>query len=895
MHIAVSEAEVMGNQPVNIIEIDQTYCSRSYGFAPCTANEDDNCFNTRSTCDDPENFDASTLTLKFIDNESPPLRDGYYLPFIDSIKVSPASINRSGSNESQSPLGKRGVLTVTFNDYPHNDRLVDPYLSTRNYIATDRGTFWSKWRARNEYYLKRPIRLISGYLKDGQIVNTITREFFISSFSGPSSSGKVTIQAKDVLWLLEDKKAQMPLQNSGTLAADITDSSLSFSLSPSGIGDAEYSASGKAIVNDEIMSFTRTGDAITISSLANRGVEGTDATAHSLGDNFQECLEFSSEEPQDILYTALNTYAGIDASYLDKTQWDAEQVSHLPSLYSAVIAHPTSVNKLVAEMIEQMQFTLWYDERDSKVYIRANRNVQDEIVTDLNDAKNLIESSVSWNDKPKQLITRVWVYYGQLNKAKDLDEPSNYSAASLAINSSAEGSDQYDTKQIRKVFSRWIPATGGGTADLLADSYLTYYSAIPKGCSFSLSSKDRDLWLADYIRIQNYNRVDEFGNPLTVSMQVDSVQESKLGNLYSYQATEYTEYDSGLDPDARPIIISSNLVNVNLYDLFVAEYGVPSGTENVTVTIKSGVIVGGDVLGSGANGVPGLRSDSFDFYDPAASSINGLNMGSVPYLQRQGIAVLRTTAQGQVYSGVGVAAFEIREVEAGVALQTGSSWPVGCTLSLVVEAGAFIVGEGGNGSAHTSTNQVLTTKEAGENNNDLTKSYATIPGGDGGHALKIDRAISITNNGVIAGGGGGGAAAWYLRERDSTGTDVYEACIPGGGGAGYMGGFVRSSLGKQGASPTISETDASASSTEFGGEGATYRPGDDNLTRVNYETGFTGDGGDLGQSGEGSSLRVSGVTPFTGLGDGGQPGDAVEDGSELITWVTKGTVMGAEN
>lgn len=824
------------------------------------------CFNTRGTCQDTANYDNSeTLTLKFVNDRSPQLRDGYYLPSLTSASVSPAELNLGGSNRSQSALGKRAILSASFRDHPHNDRLVDPYLDQRTYDPLGRGTFWTKWRARNPYYLNRVINFKTGYLDGGSMVETINRGYVITGFTGPNSNGVVTIQAKDILTKAEDAKAQAPIASTGKLLAAIDDVVTSATLTPAGIGDIEYGLSGFVRFEKEVCSYTRTGGSDVLTLV--RGVEGTEAAAHDINTVAQDCLDIDADKPQDILYLLLNTYAGIDAAYLDKTQWDAEQLAHLPQLYSTLISEPTSVAKLVGEMCEQMFFSVWWDERESLVKIRAVRNAQEEEITDLNDDANLLADSISWKDLPDELISQVWIFYGQINPTVKLDQESNYATAEIAIDNDAETSAKNDTKKIKKIYSRWLGVGSGATAESLASDILGRHSNVPRKCEFSLDAKDGDLWLGDYIRVTNRLSVDQFGLPLTTNLQVLRANESDIGTRFTYTAQQYILSSAPDDPNNRPLTIAGDLLNVNLREYFDQEYGTPVSGNIVNVTIRAGVTIGGDTMGGGTNIQTGSRVATNDYYDGGTDSLGGATIGQIPAIQRAGIASPRDIAKDATYPSTSFTAdYLIKEYPLSIAFDTGT-WPAGVVLNLTMEAGAYIVGEGGNGSAHAFKESISGTRRESAN------------GGDGGHAMKIQHAINITNGGTIGGGGGGGAMA-----NDILSGNPYFFGYPGGGGAGSLGSRVRDYILGTLNDPTI--TSAQGGSNLFGGVAS-------KSTSLGMNQGSAdGSGGDLALAGNNATTTLSGGLTYT---SGGVPGDAIVSGSNLVTWIQKGDVRGVEN
>lgn len=855
------------------------------------------CFNTRKTCQTPAEYQPETLPLKFVSNRSPQLRDGYYIPSLESVRIGAAKINPGGANKSASALGQRATISVKFNDHPHNDRLVDPYRDQRDYDPFTRGSFWSKWRARNPFYMHRLLTFQTGYFEGGAITDSITRSFVITDFSGPDSDGNVEIRGKDLLTLAENSKAQAPRVSTGKLLAAITNVSGTGTLTPAGIGNLEYPASGHVRIEKEIIVFTRSADTLTFTT---RGTKGTTAAAHSENANVQLCLVYDAQSPQDILFDLLTEYAGIGAYYLDTDQWDAETLDYLPRLYSAFIAEPEGVASLVGEMCEQMYFTVWFDERDNKIKIRAVRTAADDEIHTLNDNAHLLQDSVSWRDLPDQIVTQAWIYYGQINPTQKLDEAANYAAVEVVANLEAEDPKQNNSQNIKKIFSRWIGVGSAAAAVDLGERIIRRYSNAPRECSFQLDAKDREIWLSSFVRLTNRLNVDVYGAPAAADLQVYQAEEMEVGTRFAYVAQEFIPplESEVVNTNARPLIISSDMLNVNLREYYEREYGTPTGTEIVTLTIRSGVTIGGDTAGGGFNVGASERTASNDFYDAGNHHLTGQPFGTVQILQRQGITSPRTFDAGDTYPTGGIALHEIREYQPSIAFKTGT-WPAGSTLLMIIEPGVKILGEGGSGSSHL--------LRIGSD------TYATgAPAGDGGHAMLIEKAISIDNRGTIAAGGGGGASISFFNPVTHP-SGAHELCIGGGGGAGFTPSKISAnshlfSVSSSAISQT--STDPEAGISDAGGLGGTFRrssAASNIYHNANARTGATmlnkkGLGGGLAQAGQPASYWYYSAYQDTTGGLGtyrhnnafGIAGHAITDGTELITWINKGDVRGAE-
>lgn len=918
----MTERNLSGREPFEALELDQDFCGLEYGIGECTATLGEGgrkCFNTRKTCQDSANYDRQSKTLFFCSNRVQMPSDGnYWLPFLRSVRIRPSSINPGGGNGSKSALGTRATITAVFEDNPHSDNYVDPYVEERKqndpgYIPLNQGTFWSKWRARNPFYLNRVLRYRSGYIKDGQIVDEVVRVFVVTGFSGPSSDGTVTIQGKDILTLIQDKKAKAPIASNGKLSSDIDLSQLTFQISPAGIGDSDYPSSGTVRINNEVMTYSRAGDTFTVL----RATDGTDPDEHEEGDTVQLCLRYTGESVPSILQNLLEQYANVPVQYLNLAQWESERLAQLPRLYSAIITEPTGVDKLVAEMSEQMFFYPWFDERSGLVNIQAIRPPDGEEIYQLNDSFHLLENSVQVQDKPDELLTRVVVNYGLRDPTQKLNEVSNYGATDLIVAPDAESDDQNQGSRTKTINSRWITGTNGAAAIELADRILARYSSMPQTVSFSLDAKDRDVWVGSFAQITDRKTVDDTGQPVPLSVQVLTASEQQLGTTFSYKAQTYSaEY---VPPtEGKQIIISQDSYNVNIRELYDEQIGVaPQAGETITVVIRSNVKIGGRIKDLWAADRDGFISDIL--VDPF--SVSGPTVGGqatiLPMYQDEmdsskwGALVETNLPGDQVrYNSAGDTLpllCEQRIFGTPVSLYSGE-WPEGIDkISLVIEPGALVIGGAGYGGIVTAADYLTATT------NKFT--YATFAS-CGGHALATSVNMEIDNQGTIETGGFGGSGmiAWTEGE--------VQSIMTGGGGKGFGGGLALNfqQIGSFNPSDPFPVTQAvtqqPASGNDIGrgqgGKWSTFRPtfgggfsAKDFLSRPG---GFGASSGtssgidwDELDEGLGPALydyfvasyfeNVSGRPLLRGAG---RNGFAVWQGKDLITYINKGNFIGGE-
>lgn len=242
------------------IEIDIPFCAHSFGVAPCTATLAGpnptgtiKCFNSPKTCQDRVNFLDAPVTLRFAQDVGFLPDDIDVIPSVTGISLTPATVSLGKD------LGTRGSISVTFKDHPWADTAAgfDKYVGERPYNPYLQGSFWAKFRARQPFLRGRPLRLIRGLL--GQALGDMeTRHYLIDSYTHNAANGAYTIVAKDVLKFADNDRAQAPKLSSGFLITAIDAVAKTLTLSPTGVGNAEYPSAGfVAIGGKEVCAFTR--------------------------------------------------------------------------------------------------------------------------------------------------------------------------------------------------------------------------------------------------------------------------------------------------------------------------------------------------------------------------------------------------------------------------------------------------------------------------------------------------------------------------------------------------------------------------------------------------------------------------------------------------------------
>ncbi|RYE48345.1 MAG: hypothetical protein EOP24_08010, partial [Hyphomicrobiales bacterium] len=573
------------NYELTYVEIDVDYCSLTYGVAPCTASipgtGTTKCFNTRASCQDLSNFTNVPVTLRFaVASSFRPLDIEVEAASIESVSYSPTIISLGED------LGQRSSLTVTFKDHRHSDTgpAGDKYLADRAYNPYEQGTYWGKFRTRQQFLRGRPLRLIQGTV--GQTLAEMdTRHFLVESFDGPGLEGTFTITAKDVLKLADADRAQAPLLSQGSLTADINSAVTSATLAPAGIGNSSYPASGYLnIGGKEIVAFTRSADTLTIT----RAQFGTVATDHKAGDRCQVCLVYDADDPADVIADLFETYASIPSSAIPLANWQAETAAYYRRLVSACIAEPTSVKKLVSELIQQCGLAIWPDDVQNIIRLQVLRN----IATDAErfDDSNIVAQSLRVREQPEKRISQVWTFFGLKTPLLPLDDPSSYRSSARLVDLDAE--ENYGQPAIKKFFSRWIPAGGLTIAQRTNQIQLGRYVKAPRAFSYSLFRRGADTpELGEGCRVLGLPMQDLTGAHENVPAQITRLNPGV--GLWEVEATEVlfnSAYDEG---DGTPtVIFDANELNVDLLTRFEDLFPAAEHGDTVNFYVNEGVIIG---------------------------------------------------------------------------------------------------------------------------------------------------------------------------------------------------------------------------------------------------------------------------------------------------------------
>lgn len=478
---------------------------------------------------------------------SAPLRSGI-MPLISGDITKAPTSTTAGTG-----LGKRAVVTVKFKDMSHHDRGIDPYIAGRTYDATAQGTFWGKWLARNTYYEGRTLKVYHGYIAEPFSWSDFeVQEYDITEIKRDKKN-MVTLIAKDALIRTYADKAEYPPASDGVLLSDITSGGTSATLSPAGIGDTDYPASGYISIADEAIYYTRSSDTLTLI----RGQWGTSATEHSAGSVVQIAPAWTATETDnvlDMLEELLVTGAGMPSSYIPTAEWDVQRELWMSSsLVKGILMKPEAIEDIIEELSEVFMFDIWWDAVTQEIKVKAlSPELGSDTINTLSEDVNIIQESLKIDKNPEDRFTEVQVYFNKIDYSGD-DKEENFRNRQVAADATRASEDLYDGNAIKTMFSRWFDS--GAHALQLTGRTLKRFSDTPEYVTFRLDNKDHGkLELAGRIELDSWQFQDVTGATTAKKFQVLEIKEIDAGHQFEVKCLTST-FDGRyffIAPDATP-------------------------------------------------------------------------------------------------------------------------------------------------------------------------------------------------------------------------------------------------------------------------------------------------------------------------------------------------------
>ncbi len=730
---------------VSYIEIDLPVCSRTYGVLPCEAEVgvtgDDKCYNTFATCQDQDNFDITTHTLRLSTptlSLNPSLNS---IPCISEVTHIPGRLNLGES------IGARSVLNVVCRDFPFPDTGPggDKYVTERDYKPEEQGSFWGKLQARQPWLRGSLLRWYNGDSKD-DIGAMEMRQYIIDRLEGPNTSGIVRIIAKDPFTLLDDRRAIAPRITRGQIPSGGLDQGETTLIVAMPIGmsvEDEYPVSGfLAIGGNEIVSYTRDGDIFTIV----RALYSTQDVDHEEGDRVQLCLNYVPQNPAEIMNDLLTNYGMVNSDFIPLELWTSEIDTFYGFPLTALIAEPTPVVDLINELLEQIGSTMWWSEVEGQIVFQIIRSVsQSAFVYDDN---YMLKDSFQQRVLEDKRVSQVWTYYGQVSPLAGQEDPANYRVALASVNLKSE--TIHGTPAVKTIYSRWISQFAVENAGRLNALILSRFSSPPKEFEFTLlraPGMPRPA-LGAGNQVRSYFLQDSSGAPDIRPTQITEVTAS--ASTWRVRAEEVViDEDVEVPIGTEKILpITVSIENFNMRQAFLDAYPEAESGDVITCQIAPGVIVS-----SGSTSLPAFDTGS-GWPEGVTLKLNIFPNAYIVGKGGQGGSALSAKNSTASNGENGGTAMRIRE-------------------AIEISNAGIIAGGGGGGAAAAAY-----ARGDGFFGTTMTARAASSGGGGGGFGIAGTSNREVGSSGSLVNGG----TTRYSSERDTSGIYFTEAEAFGGSG-----------------------------------------------------------------------------------------------------------------
>ena len=563
--------KISPRQPIQVVKMYLDFCDNVYGQTSfgqsgrsnCTASSDagNECYNTRHTCQDLNNFRLSTngkKTYTFTSEAGSTLAGQLPNSHPALIKITSAPVEIVPTKG----VSLRGSISIDLRDFVSTDSDADPYTTTRNIIALENGTYFSKLIQRNPHYINRPIEIYDGYIDyDGKIqINDGKKEYIIDSLQ--LSANTLKIKCKDPMSLADELKAKVPTPSKFSLKLAMGHGTKNNQVLRINNLDATaaqlesyFGTTGHCRIEKEIIKYSRNaGDAHIDFVESNRGAWGSKELSspdeYDAGELVQKCVVFGEYDGSgdivtinDAAYELLVTEAKVPTKAINNVSggqysW-ADQKSQWLSSYriDAIFSEPKEVNKQISQLGSMVGVNFFYDDLTSQIVMRAETPELDSSVINTIDDSQIVEHSVKFINSEKERVSRVYYYYNFRDHTEDRDKPRNFKNLYVAIDADGELPVEYGKESSKTIFAYGITDTS--TATSVSQRILSRFKVTPKTVTFELDAANTNITTGDHFFLNTRHIVDFNGISTTLEMQCLSTQFDSKKQVNKIKAKQF--------------------------------------------------------------------------------------------------------------------------------------------------------------------------------------------------------------------------------------------------------------------------------------------------------------------------------------------------------------------
>jgi len=554
-------------------------------------------FGTPLTCDQAWTNEYKTY---YFTNENAPI-----LPSINGEPIYRCITSIKENTTELRPgdgLSARGSLNITFNDFTKQD----PNSSAPGVTdaVKNQGTFFGKLNAR-QIFENKTVRLkLYRVQPDGSVdlVNGAqTRNYIANAFKLNSSSGKWSLECKDLISLANLDEKSWPITSGGFVRLDVDDSVTAIPVD----GEVDYSSVDFVRIGDEffqIISVTNNLSPTAVLNVTTRGgdlyapvsavlLTKTVASDHSAGDEVFVC-DLSDDETIDSLITKVLVDSDFDVSLIPAAEWVAEVAEwHSTDKINTLHSESESVNDVLNRVLTGYLMDLWFSTTENKAKLSAI-SVWKQSTATLLEGKEINAYSIKKTPKESIRASRALVIYDKKNLADSDDVPSYKKGSQFADNTLI--SPALFSKHKDKQFNNNFLLTKDA-ADLLTQRYVSRFKFTPFTRVFQVEERALNFNTGDVVDL--VTTTDQGSDGLisgNIRAQILKINPryQKDGRIYDVTTMSYeAAFNSGSE-----IVLDSPLGNVNLYILA----GAPSESVDLTFVLDGTYSQGETAIRAGA-------------------------------------------------------------------------------------------------------------------------------------------------------------------------------------------------------------------------------------------------------------------------------------------------------
>ena len=222
----------------------------------------------------------------------------------------------------------------------------------------------------------------------------------------------------------------------------------------------------------------------------------TTASSEAAGSAVQLCRVYSGAAVTSVMLDLLYQ-AGVTSAQIDHANWQLEEEDWLGEKYfiTTALHEPEPVGELLSELCRQTNSVIWWSPTDQKVKMKVITPPNPALITGhlLTDDGNIIDGTLDIVRQDSRRITSAAVYYGLKSPVADRQNPVNYRASEIYVDSAAQTENEYGDNIQQVIYSRWFTEANAVAMRALVRRRVASLRDAPDEITMGLDPKDNDV------------------------------------------------------------------------------------------------------------------------------------------------------------------------------------------------------------------------------------------------------------------------------------------------------------------------------------------------------------------------------------------------------------------